>query len=257
MIIRGSITVGIVALMSALAIGACGGSDSNDNNDVEAATGGTSGDDDVEEGPVGYPCSDNGMDAFSDLVTDFSVTTASGENFNWGASDALTGGTFSYDNVPDDGTSVITLSVVDEALNVAGNVEEYGGFGLWFGPCLNAATYAGISFTVSGDLGNSELVLQVQTSKNYPADDSASKGECEGDWNSCVSNSFVIVLAATADDPAQGEVISVPWADLTGGLPIEGLDGSELLGIQWQFNCASGEVCTPNITIDDVKFMTE
>jgi hypothetical protein len=115
---------------------------------------------------------------------------------------------------------------------------------------VDASRFDGISFTLSGDAGEAQLELQVQTSHDYPIDDGNSKGECQGSWSDCVNNAAAIDFTSSAEVMT----VQVPWADLTGGTPVSTMDPSEILGIQWQLNCASDAVCTPNIVIDDVQF---
>ena len=180
----------------------------------------------------------------SEAITDFSSWTTDG---NWGTNTTLTGGSFTYPE-----NSSLTLAVDAEVLSVTGTVAatEYAGFGLWFGPCTDASAYSGVTFTIGGDSGQSQVVLQLQTSQNYPIDTENDKGECEGSWSDgCASNQLVLEV------PASPGTIEVLWDELSGGVPIEGVDPTELLGIQWQFSCGDAD-CNVNITVDDVAFIT-
>jgi hypothetical protein len=191
------------------------------------------------------------------LLTDFSTITEgayNGTNFSWGdGTKTLTGGTFFYDGDGDDTVAVLTVTVADAKATITGTIPatKYAGFGFWFGPCTDARAYKGLSFKMSGDMGNSQLQIQMQSSRNYPIDTKNSKGECEGTWSDgCASNSKTFSNLALTTEL---QTIEIPWADFTGGLPIDPLEPAELLGFQWHFNCGEA-ACTPNVVIDDVTF---
>lgn len=191
------------------------------------------------------------------LLTDFSTIAPkayNGSGFSWGDSaKTLTGGTFFYDGDGDDTVAALTVTVANEEATITGNIAatKYAGFGFWFGPCTDARAYTGLSFTIKGDMSNSQLQIQMQSSRNYPIDTANNKGECEGTWGKpCNSNAKTLsdlVLTTSA------QTVKIPWADFTGGAPITPLESAELLGFQWHFNCGE-TACSPNVTIDDVTF---
>lgn len=198
------------------------------------------------------------------LITDFKEVTAgtyNGTNFEWGTSTTLTGGTFFYDGDGDDTVHVLTVAVANTEAVIGGTigVGSFAGFGFWFGPaCNNASGYTGISFTLKGDMGNTQLEVQMQSSRNYPIDTANKKGECDWGtdattkWSVCVSNTKKFsTLAVTAD---AATTVQIPWAEFTGGKPVDPLNAGEILGMQWQFNCGTEAACTPSVTLDDVKF---
>ena len=259
-------TSGLVAaaLVGLVAFAACGGdkSDPIDSGTGGSATGsgGSGGEDtsgsggsgqDGSGGSVpqggatgaGYLCSFTPVPDGQPIITDFSVW----DGGNWGDSTCcLTGGSFTYQPEGADG---LALAVEGEVLNVTGSIAagDYAGFGFWFGPCTDASAYSGVTFNIGGDNGPTEVIFQVQTSRNYPIDDANAKGECVGTWGSpCASNEIEVVM------PVDGNVLQVAWAELTGGAP-EAMDATELLGIQWQFNCGE-DPCDVAITLDDVAF---
>ena len=138
-----------------------------------------------------------------------------------------------------------------EVLGVTGTVEatECAGVGLWFGPCTDASAYSGVTFTIGGDPGQSQVVLQLQTSQNYPIDTENNQGECQGSWSDgCASNQLVLEV------PATPTTFQVMWDELSGGVPIDGVDPSELPGIQWQLDCGEAP-CNVSITVDDIAFI--
>ena len=54
--------------------------------------------------------------------------------------------------------------------------------------------------------------------------------------------------------PETAATIEVLWDELSGGAPLDGVDPSELFGLQWQLNC-SPDPCDVSITVDDIAFI--
>ena len=230
------------------------------------AKGGSTGTSSLPPLPDGVTCGPTAAPGNA-LLTDFSEVAAgtySGSTtFTWGNSaKTLTGGTFFYGDAGDSAASpavpasALSVEIVDAHAHITGAIvpNKYAGFGFWFGPCTDARAYKGLSFKISGDLSNSQLQIQVQTSRNYPVDTKNKKGECTADvakaWDTCASNAKTysnLVLTATA------QTIELPWTDLVGGVPIDPLEPAELLGFQWHFNCGP-TACNPDVVIDDVTF---
>ena len=217
--------------------GVTGGSGGATGGSGGSTTGGAAG----AAGAAGLECSHEVPP--DERITDFEVW----DGVNWGDDTSLTGDSFDYGA----GDHEITLEVVDGVLNVTGTVpaDGFAGFGLAFGPCTDASEYAGVTFTIGGDPGETQVVLQVQTSKNLPVDTSNNRGECQGDWGDpCANNEVEIEMPA--DLPGS---VTVLWEDLSGGAPQTEVDPAELLGVQWEFRCEE-EPCEFSITLDDVAF---
>lgn len=236
---------GVVAAVLGFVTVGCGG-DSSDPPEPEASGGSGQQEEEEEEEP-GYACDYTAVP--NENITDFASWTSGGE---WQVDDmSLSGGSFEYTG--ETSTITATHDAEEENMHIEATVGDYAGFGLWFGPCSDASAFEGIEFTISGTITNGgSLDFQVQTSKNYPIDDSSKKGECEGTFSDgCAFNTKSNV--AVSETP---EVVQVPWSDLVGGQPESTLDPSELLGIQWQFNCPSDAdaECEVDIVLDDVKF---
>ena len=183
--------------------------------------------------------------------------------FTWGEEPHLTGGYFTY--AGDDSVLEPFLSEEEPELRLIGNVQSYFGIGLWFGPCVDASEYLGISFTITGELGdpeaveedpllNGEVELQLQTSKNYVIDTENAKGECEGSWAEGTCKSNVAIVPVDDAEP----LVELLWEDFTGGVPEATVNPRQLLGLQWQFNCEESEGgpgCDMDVTIDNVQFI--
>src|SRR5690606_21465762 len=135
----------------------------------------------------------------------------------------------------------------EENLHITGTVNDYAGFGMWFGPCTDASGYSGIQFDVSGTPGEAgSLVLQVQTSENAPIDEENMRGECEAD---CANPQ------ATIEELSEEvTTVQLAWADFTGGSPVDSLSPNQLLALQFQAECETDEMCQVDVTIDNLQF---
>jgi hypothetical protein len=186
----------------------------------------------------------------NEKITDFTIWNA-GATTVWGDDMRLTGGEFAYQN-DDEGGAPLTVEIDTATGNahITGTITGYAGWGLWFGECTNASRWTGVRFTMGGDLGVSgKLEFQVQTNNNYPIDTSNSKGACGGAWNDgCASNKYVF-----EEFPAEPAPLEVPWSSLAEGQP-QDVEPAELLGIQWQFNCATGDACEVDVLISLIEF---
>ena len=143
------------------------------------------------------------------------------------------------------------LSVAGGALNAKltgpmATAAQYVGFGLYFNSCVNAATYAGVKFKLSGTMtGGCTLMYSSNYSENASMA-SDTKGTCTA--TSCYSSQKMITIPAAAGD------VSVAWADQTGGAPVAAVDAGKLVGVQWQFTIPAGMSCNADLTIDNVTF---
>lgn len=237
----GSGTAGTTGSGTAGATGTAGGTGT-------AGAGGGSG--------SGYACA--GTKPTGALITDFgdlvkSTDATQPNEFTFGGTEGLPGGTFSYQK------GALTYTTTDKSLEVKGNVKDYDGFGLYFGSCTDASAYTGVSFNIKGNVGASgKINFSFQTNADTGVNSSTMKGSCpvtppadpNNDYAECHFGQFAVAV------PAGGGVVSVKFSDLTGGLPVAGVDGKDLLGLQWAFTWA-GATDTPydvDVTVDDVMF---
>jgi hypothetical protein len=184
---------------------------------------------------------------------------------NWGDSAVgdLTGGTSKYtgrDVSPITIThecNVIRLTATIPAYtpDVADDAENYAGAVFWFGPCINASSFGGLSFAVGGTMGGAALKLQVQTSENYPADPANTKGECvftdcASRWSDCKGPDYIVPV------PEAPEVATLPWDMFTAGSPNAAVNPDGLVGLQFQLECQSQDAaCEVDITLGEVNLI--
>jgi hypothetical protein len=220
------------------------------------------------------------------LITDF---TPPGGVADAGAADAgaaatsvtfgdftttLSGGMFTYPNAVGDPYAVSSDFSTGE-WHVTGNIGNYSGVGLYFTGCnrIDASNYAGISFTIRGNLAMSgSVTFSVGTSADdisflwlnaQPTPPSplavANSGRCVpamGQYDgTCATPTFVVPVTATE------ALIEVRWADLTGGSPSATVNPAEITDIRWILPVPGGAGTTnptpyaADFYIDDLTFI--
>jgi hypothetical protein len=124
----------------------------------------------------------------------------------------------------------------------------------WFGvdlflsnpACVDASAYSGVRFTVSGDLGTCRLALEAVTAQDNQV---AFGGACTQE-----------ICFGPLSAPVSTGTHVVRFADMTGGVPMPGVDATALQGIQWALNAPSDGVsapCVADFTITDVSFVAD
>jgi hypothetical protein len=194
-------------------------------------------------------------------ITDFSEfavgTTWTTGSRTWGTSSTLTGNTFHYG-----GSGLVLTAAITSAgaLKLTSTLSsgEYVGFGLALEGCFDASVWHGISASIAGSVGSfGFLKVAVQTSKNTPLDITPGKGECtftsqSTEWTECGYNSVAVSgVSATA------KTFSYTWSKFTGGLPVDPVDPTEIVGIQFQFECSlsASSACAIDVTLDNIMFV--
>jgi hypothetical protein len=230
----------------------------------DTATGGTAGMTDCTPNTPAQTCSgaavNSHMPADGLLINWATYNVSSGA---WGDSAVgdLTGGTSKYTGKMVDPITVelagsalhVTATIPPYTPDVADDPENYAGLVFWFGPCINASAYGGVTFDVGGTMGGAALRLQVQTSLNYPSEPQNSKGQCifmdcTSKWSECKGPDTLVVV------PEVGEPAMLPWANFTTGSPNDGVTPEGLVGLQFQLECQSQTAaCAVDITLGNVS----
>jgi hypothetical protein len=187
----------------------------------------------------------------------------------------FSGGVFTYPNGAGDPYAVSSDGSTGE-WHVSGNIGNYSGFGLFFNGCnvLDASDYAGISFTIRGDVAMGDsLTLNVSTSENDITHlwlnvngnplpnppEAANSGRCVPAMNqydgSCSSPAFTVPVTATKT------TVAIRWDEFSGGRPRPDVNPDEITGIRWIFpNPQGAGTSTPtpyaaDLYIDDLTFI--
>jgi len=187
------------------------------------------------------------------LLTDFSAATlkgvtdgatwTAGKGELWGSSTSLTGGDVFYQGKA---ASAGRATLHGETLTITASIEpgDYMGYMFNFGPkCTNASTTQGLKFDIgpSSLLGGATLKVQMQQRSDFPS--TASPGTRPGDcvptsmatqYSDCLSPTTVVTPSGSA---VVSGTNSLPWTSFSGGVPVSALNNTELMAIQWQFEC--------------------
>jgi hypothetical protein len=141
--------------------------------------------------------------------------------------------------------SLQALQVVANSGTSSDPMNAFVGFGLGFGnpSCVDASAYTGVQFTVAGDLGTCQLLLQVIPSEN----NSVPFGACTG--TSCFG---------PFSGPLTTGTTVVHFSDMSAGMPLSTLDPAALNDIAWNLNVPTDGVtapCMASFTVSDVSFV--
>jgi hypothetical protein len=187
------------------------------------------------------------------LLIDWTTYSSSG---TWGASSSgqLTGGTAFYQGESD---VQLTVAVDAGSLRITGTVTPMGYAGLvfWFGPCVDASAFTGLTFAVGGALNGAVMKAQVQTHDDYPIDVANTKGgcmytDCANRFTECAGPTMQLVV------PASPETQDLPWSSFTGGTPVADVTPAGLVGLQFQFECQADVDCAVDVTLGTISFST-
>ena len=204
----------------------------------------------------------------SSLLTDFTYAAIDGgtsaSEVHFGSSGSLTGGEYVY---PTD-AGALTSDVSDSNWHISGTVDNYSGLGLYFDGCnrVDASKYKGISFTISGSMGDNQLTLNVGTLNdtlaagwlNTHGGNSSDPGRCiptsgDGQYSQqgCSDPTTKITVTSTPT------VVSVLWSDFTGGSPDTSVKTpAEITHISWTLPWAGSGTSYPvDLVIDDISFI--
>lgn len=206
--------------------------------------------------PAALTCAGSKPNAWGDppgatagTLIDFATYSATG---TWGSSvmGQLTGGTSRYH-----GPSDVDLTATPEAgsLKLTGTITPMGYVGVvfWFGPCIDASAFTGLTFSVGGTTGGAVMKAQIQTHVDYPVDTANSKGgcsftNCDEKFSECAGPTYQLVV------PATPEAVDLPWSSFAGGTPVAEVTPDGLVGLQYQLECQSDTACVFDITLGSV-----
>ena len=202
------------------------------------------------------------------LLTDFSPATikgvSEGSSWNtghdtlWGSSTSLTGGDVFYRGKPE---SAAKVTLHGETLTITASIApgDYTGYMFNFGPkCTNASSTQGLQFDVGTDstLGEATLKVQMQQRSDYPstANPGSRPGDCmptsvDTQYSECLSPATTVVSSGSTLTTG---TVELPWTSFAGGKPVDALNNTELMAIQWQFECPSTGGKAPPVSADVV-----
>jgi alpha-L-fucosidase len=199
------------------------------------------------------------------LITDFTYAppdggTADTTRVPFGGNGSLAGSEYVY-------PAAITSDVSLSAWHITGTVGTYSGFGLYFDSCnrVDASKYKGISFKISGSMGDNQLTLGVATLNDSMASgwinthggNSTDPGRCiptsgTGQYSEQGCSTPTKTIPVTSSET----VVNVLWSDFAGGAPEASvLTPAEITSISWTLPWSGGTPYPVDIVIDDLSFI--
>jgi hypothetical protein len=128
-------------------------------------------------------------------------------------------------------------------------------FGIYFSPpdgaCVDAHTYHGVSFKISGTISGCTLQVLLADSEKTSHTDDPMRGGCSA--AACDPSQKMLTL------PSVPTLMQIGWGDVSGGMPAGAIDATKLTSLGWQLTIppapdGGSGVCAADITIDDVTF---
>ena len=173
------------------------------------------------------------------------------------------GGTFVY---PQTGgpTATVVGGAWHVTLNAPGTASpQYMGVGVYFNgnaagtECVDATAHTGVQFDISGSVTGTGCSMQYATNDSAHGDAAANPSDLKisGPSGSYAPQATI----ALTDITSTVKTMMMPFTGTgapSGGSPGTALDKSKLTGVQWQWTIAGAttNMCTVDITIDNVKF---
>jgi hypothetical protein len=261
--VRSSGTLGALALVSAglISLGCSssgsssgGGGSTGTGNGGSNASGGSTGTGGT--GGAGPGCSISDPPA-SAVIADFSGGDGGIE---------IMGGISTYGSNPNDHPSYSkangVLTITDQAL--VGAMPQYVGLVIYFNgnaagtQCIDAHTYTGVQFDISGTLMGPGCSIQYSTNDSEHTDDTTGTPVDPKASGPAGSYSPQLTISTITSAPT---TTKVPFAemDLKPGSPDMPIDPTKLEGVQWQMTVPPASdggptECDLSLTIDNVTF---
>jgi hypothetical protein len=221
----------------------------------------------VDDRPLKLIAVDSGVDGSHDVAGSTSGCTMS--NTRVASSDGViasfmdeSGLNFFTFGSPD----ALMFTAADGALNLTENhaavpYAQYDGIGLGFTECVDATSFAGVEFTISGSMSGCTMQYSTSFTEDDVNDGTANsdpRGSCQrSEFSSCYSPQISIIPAPVAT------TIKAPWANpsfyVLGSPVLSPNDPGRLVGVQWQFTIApapdgGSDTCVADVTITNLAF---
>lgn len=135
--------------------------------------------------------------------------------------------------------SSLTLIPSGDTVRLSGMVDTYSSLNVAFAACVDASAFAGLTFDLGGSAGPTALLsMVVITRKDTPEPPFTATGTCVPQDP---SNPFAGCYPASThlSVPAAPAPATVRFADLRGGMPMSGVDPSQLLSLGFSLSWSS------------------
>jgi len=216
---------------------------------------------------VGAGCGAGGPTCTQAILPGPAITTkgsASGANVSFGTVPNAWGSYAYAASGQSSPTATVTadgngLTISGGFAPLANSGANWEGFGLYYSSssCIDASSYTGVKFDFSGDLGGCGFQFGASFDRDLDTTADATRGACSSGSGNCYGPAADITAEALAVTPA-APTIQVPFASLTGGMPVKTFDSSFMVSLQWQLSTTTanpdGGACSANFTVANVSF---
>jgi hypothetical protein len=213
-----------------------------------AGTGGATG----TGGSTGYNACASPITPANGYVTNFTDWNAG--TSRWGTG-TLIGTIYSFASTSPAATMTAKVEGTPPGLHLVGSTSStgYAGGILTFLSCVTTASFTKILFDVYGSAANCAIELQLQTFDQRPTTNQDPPGGCvqAADGSGC----FTFPKKSQVVDPTTltttPKTVTTTLNTMTNWTTAE---GTQIVGVQWQFTSNGSSTCTPGATFTNIKF---
>jgi hypothetical protein len=187
-------------------------------------------------------------------VVDFSAAQWNNTTNKWCNADGLDGGISSFAGTGSTAAVDVDTTARNFTLNVMVSAGQYAGGRVNFDSCVDARAYNSIQFTASvtgGSLNGCVWQLQLQTQDQRPTTATNPTG------GTCATNCERYPVATLTAATATATMYTTRFTAFSNPAMSTVATASQLTGIQWQVNSSNNGSCTVELTIDNVRFVTQ
>ena len=187
-------------------------------------------------------------------VVDFSAGQWSATTMKWCNADGLDGGISSFAGTGSTAMAAVDTTARNFTLNAMVSAGQYAGGRLNFDSCVDARAFNSIQFTASvtgGSLNGCVWQLQLQTQDQRPTTATNPTG------GTCATNCERYPVATLTAATATATMYTTRFTAFSNPAMSAVATAGQLTGIQWQVNSSNNGSCTVELTIDNVRFVTQ
>ena len=188
-------------------------------------------------------------------VVDFSAAQWNSTTSRFCDGNGLDGGLSTFAGTGSTATAVVDTTARNLKLNLMVASGGYAGGRVNFDSCVDATSFNSIQFTGSltaGSLAGCVWQVQLQTQNQHPSTLTPTGGTCNATTTTCERYPAASLTAATAT----ATMFTVRFTAFNNPSMSTVAAAGQIVGLQWQVN-SNGGSCSPELRIDNIKFVTQ